>query len=599
MIKFVILFLIFTISLGFAKTSLMDLEWKKIELEKVLSERIKNLLLNESVEGISIIDVQIQLDKDSFSKVNEEKKSGIKFSGNSNFTPMVKFDLENDVIETNKNISTPEVDIDIYKYISSINVAIYIDTKVQPEKKDLVLTFLKNNFSNYSGVQINYDFKEAISSPKKPIYLDPRTQDYALYVLISILGISALIFASRILFKGFQSVASSFDRINDGMQSARMKEEEVAEGKDSTQIEMTKMSFKKYEGIKKFKELLDQNPEEAASVLKGWLNSSGTFEKTSIYMLTRHLGMEDLQKLYKFMGHRFRYRLGKFKHTPKDSDFVQADAFLQEQLSSFVLLGERLKDNGLKCHILESSDEIVRKIVENNTEAGAYLLSFLSPAHSSRVVRELKEDAFMKIMSTVIDQDMPESIAEDLKSKLSSLNEPLNRRLPLIFENIEEHLSQANPQREQAIFKMAIDYLEKDQLIEIGLKFFPVFLCAKFSAPSMYTVLLKMAPKDKINFLFIQEDGHRNSLLDHIGKPGSKARDVIEVDLHRILENQELQIELRSRSDKIWYTFAQSARKILSINPKMNKEAHEILLGWIDGHRQHDDSDSDSGAMAA
>jgi hypothetical protein len=590
--KLVFLFLITTMSVGFTKPSLMEVEWKKIELEKVLSERIRNLLLNESVDGVSGIDVRILLDKESLGKIYVEKKSGVNFSGASNFTPIVKFDLENEVVETSKDVPQPE--IDIYKFITKIDAAVYLDSKVPAKKKDVVLSFLKKNFSNYSGVQITYDFKEAISAPERPVYLDPRNQEFALYFLISILVISAIILASRILFKGFQSVASSFDRINEGMQAVKITEEE---GKEGALIEATKISFKKYEGVKKFKELLDLNLEEAASILKGWLNIDGTIEKTAIFMLTRHLGIDDLQKLYKFMGHRYRYRLGKFKFVPKDSDYVHADAFLQEQLSSFVLLGERLEDTRLKCLVLESSDQVVKKIIETNCQSGAYLLSFLSPIRSSRILRDLKDDLYMKIMSTVIEQEISETMVKDLSITLSKFNEPFNQRLPLIFENIEEHLLMASPQREEAIFKMALDHLDKDQLIEIGLKSFPVFLCHKFSLASTFSVLNKMAPSDKLSFLLIQEEAYRNSLIDLIGKPGSKAREVIEVDLQRMLQTQEVQAGVNSKSDKIWYTFAQSTRKILASNSKMNKEAHEILSAWIEAHLHA--NDSSGGSLAA
>lgn len=591
MIKLILFILTFCLGTLHAKTTLMDVEWKKIELEKVISERIRNLLMNASVEGVSSVDVQILLDKDGLAKVNSDKKTGIRFSGNSSITPIVKFDLENEIIESGKNTPAPEVDIDFYKFIKSLEVGVYIDSKTPQDKKDIVLSFLKKNFPNYSGVEITYALKDAISTPEKPVYLNPRNQDYALYVMLVILGISALIVASRILFKGFQSVASSFDRINDGMHAARMKEEEQ-KSSESVSLEKTKVSLKKYEGLKKYKELLDQKPEEASSILKGWLNAEGALEKTSIYMITRYLGIEDLQKVYKFMNHRFRYRLGNFKYNPKEADFLLADSFLQDQLSSFVLLGERLKDSRLKCLVLESSDQVIKKIVETNSEAGAYLLSLLSPAHASRIVKELKETSFMKIMSTVVEPELPQSLTGFLVDHLSRFNEPLNRRLPLIFENIEEHLQQSSPEREKAIFKMAIDYLDKDQLIEIGLKFFPVYLCHHLSSQSKFMIIIKMTPTDKLNFLVIQEENSRGSLLELIGKPGSKARDVLEVDLQRILNNQELVSEIKSKTDKIWYTFAQTTRRILITNSNVNKDAHEILSSWIDDHNQRNADDS-------
>jgi hypothetical protein len=596
MISTLLALMFLTLSPVCAKTSLVDVEWRKIELEKVLTERIKNLLFDESFKGIHSVDVQIELDKSKYKKEMKVEEGDPALNSDIpktdlTVTPIAKFDLQSEVIAFRQDKGRGEREFDIFKYFKNINVLIYFEPNLTMEKQQLVMDFMAKNFPVYSGVQIIYTPKTAISIAEPPVAPDfwsSRRQDYVLYLILSILGIMALLKASQVMYRGFTSLADSLSKAQEPSASASASYDQAKEDKEKAEEVLkssgpaaTKISFDKHEGVKKYKVLLSQSPKEAVSVLKQWLKDQSLDARSALYMVLRSLDVNELQQLFQMIPPRERMKLkSSINISYQTVDSNRGDSFIQDQISTLILYRDKIEDERLKELIADADEKKLISLISQNYLAGAYLLGMLPPFQSSKISDSIPEEVFIQLMSVPVDEDVPMEVTDYIVNYLENNKVKFNK-LPVFLENLEEFLGNASAQREETIFKLSLDFFDQEEILGMVVNYCPVFILKNLSGQALYRVVQKMGAQDKIRFLVCLEDQIRNDILNEVGEPMSRAREVYEVDLEKILINEELVTKVKNDAPRIWYTFKQAARKIIQKDEAFRRLTLEIGSRWI------------------
>jgi len=178
-------------------------------------------------------------------------------------------------------------------------------------------------------------------------------------------------------------------------------------------------------------------------------------------------------------------------------------------------------------------------------------------------------------------KDQVEALIGDLKAKLVNY-QVTKTKLPFI-QKIMDLIPLANPGRENSLFKVLAQNSETvDEIKDVATQFFPSALVPFLPENFLKSVLQTYPMMKKVELIASLEEDLRKKFVDIFAPAGSKAADVLELEMEKIETDLAVQKRIREQSDVVWKEFVEFTRKAIKTNREMAADFENMIVQWAE-----------------
>ena len=614
-----------------------SLDWQKMSLEKAISGKVKNSLSKIVKSNEYLVDVEINVNpptKPRFTPPDNnpggaggegEKKGQIKikdvkpddlpkdyivFSKLGLEAPLIddfdnfkdgkngekKDDKKQETLPPFEQLWKYNKSLDIFNNLESVKIYVQLSEKLHPTTRDnikKVLNALKFNLNEITPeleiTYINMDEKksgvELPSSLKELLALLARFSNMIGLVLAAImLGLIAFMLFNKWekMEKDKQAADAAAAQAAKAPEEEEEEDDDIATGAPGGPFDQDNTSSSV--GIERFQTFLDHSPIEAVVMVKNWINSGESKEKNALRALVQQLDNDTLGKLFKKLSSEEKETWKSFLDKQvQGADLIDTNAFISNAIVQNILVPYAIVDADVADLLMRITPEKAAEFVQENPDLGKILMNVMNAKFISRILENLDSEYVELALARGMEYKKEEvaGVLEDFKAKLSRYKES-KTKIPFI-EKIMELIPISMPSRENALFKALAQNVEEVKLVkEVALKYFPAVL-----VPALPERVLKVAlqtyPMDrKVELISSVTEDLREKFVNIFAPTGSKASDVLQLEMEKIESDLGVQRKIKDNPDQIWKEFVDFSRKVIS-NDKVNALEFENMVGqWVE-----------------
>lgn len=587
----------FSLSL-FAKEERFYLKMKiERELEQDISEKLNTLIAKK-----------LYTLKAAVSFKEEIKNKGFRIEKYES-TPLTKFDiLDESYVKSIGQSEDKETNLEL----GAIVVNVYLASVVSDANTEIIKKLITTSFASFGKLKITYNFNKFEKIAQTPPTILDRLEKHAAIIGIFIFALLFLALGIGAIYKFYKMgkltlsamdqimvkiEQSAYDSINntENQKKIEEKENEVV----GSAADLMNIKFAKFEGAKRFVQLYQKYPQRASLEIKKWFFASS---KIPLYATSLILRYMDIDTLNDFLSHFDVSQKKRLKSTLSlrvSSDlYYQADGFIVESLTRLALEPEMVEDD-LYTLIISQPKEKLISIIKEDSRVGSYLLAVLPKTLADEILAEVDVDTFNKIMSNSLDFSQ-----KDLKKQIQGIKDVFNiksivrdKEINPILEDAKKLLFKSTEDKENTIFDVLASTTSQNDFMKIAIDHFPYDLFDKIPDELIKQSLIAMDNKSRAEYLVVMDETERANYLDLLGDSTSKLRDMVELDVNKIIDKYELlenakNFELVNRRE-----FIKVVRGVMasSINQSQTKK---LLAEWVQS-KYHLNNDEDINIEAA
>jgi hypothetical protein len=490
----------------------------------------------------------------------------------------------------------------VFDEIEHWSISILLDETLGDEKKTLV-THLARKVSESVGKEAEITVEKSKLLPPPPV---EKTQDTRqlltqLSLPIGLLAGSAL-FCLAILISVLM-ISGSYKKLENRKisileaQAAREEAQAQAEKPASEtavsaepqaaaqEAAAPAVSVSQQSGLEKFRALLAQSPEKAATLVRQWLKTPAEGVPESLSALSQFLSSDEFSVLFRFLDNGDRACWKKSLSTKMDAaGLARADGFISSQIVELLLSPNH---SALEPELIKSVEELALteavELASSNPELGGLLINMLPAIQVNRLFSLLPAD----IASNVITNGLKFS-DEELKKKSSLLTTSIahlkkgarSSNIPFL-DQAPSILGEMDPDRERAFFSALAESREFSVLAASARKCFPSELAMKLPPKAVKAAMDRLGSRKRADFLFSLKPEDRSLMIEAYGKAGSKSREVIDADLQQVQLDELRKKKIEKGKAELWRDFIASTRGLLLTNEALREQSDEILQAWL------------------
>lgn len=565
----------------FAKEERFYLKMKiERELEQDISEKLNTLLAKK-----------LYTLKANVTFKEESKKTGFRIEKYKS-TPLMKFDiLDESYMKSLGQRDDKEKSLELGEII----VNVYLASSVSDSDTEIIKKLITTSFASFGKLQITYNFNKFEKIAETPPTMIDQLEEHAALFGILVFAILFLALGIGAIYKFYKMgkltlnaidqimvkiEQSAYDSINNTENQKKIEEKEnevVGSAADLMNIKLTK-----FEGAKRFVQLYQKYPQRASLEIKKWFFASS---KIPLYATSLILRYMDIDTLNDFLSHFDATEKKRLKSTlslrVSSDSYYQADGFIVESLTRLALEPGMVEDE-LYTLIISQPKESLINIVKEDSQVGSYLLALLPKTLSDEILSEVDVDTFNSIMSSSLEYSQ-----KDLKEKIQGMKDAFNiktiaqdKEINPILDDAKKLLFKSTEDKENTIFDILASTTSQDDFMKIAIDHFPYDLFDKIPEDLLKQALIAFDNKSRAQYLAVMEEDKRATYLDYLGDSTSKLRDMVELDLNKILEKYELLEEAKKFELVNHRQFIKVARGVMAsgINQGQTKK---LLAGWV------------------
>ena len=526
-------------------------------------------------------------------------------------TPLVKFDvLDDSYMKSIENANRVANDLEIGK----ISVFIYLANSVSDENTEIVKKLITTTYANFGKLKINYQFNKFEKIIERPKTLFDQMQQYSSLLGIAVFALLFLALGIGAIYKFYKMgkltlnamdqimvkiEQSAYDSINNAENQKTIQEKE----KETSEIaaDLMNIKFAKFEGTKRFLQFFAKHPEKACIEIKKWFFADSKIPQYATSLIIRSM---DIEMLNSFMVYFDEVEKKKLKGTltlKVSSDaYYLADNFIVESLTRLVL-EPGLIDDDLYTQIISQPKETLLEIINNNQQTGAYLLAVLPKTLADELLANVDTEIFNNIMGHSLDfskKDLNDQI-QGLKdafnvSKISSVKKELNP----ILNDATSLLYKSSVDKESSLFDVLTSTLNKEKFEKIAIKHFPYELFDRIPGDLVKQALIAMDSSSRSQYFAIVEEEQRDKYFNLLGDEKSKLREMVQLDVDKILNKFELLEDAKKFYETNHRVFIKVTRGVMASNMNLS-QTKKLVADWIENkYHQIDEKNQDNSQAA-
>jgi flagellar motor switch protein FliG len=335
-------------------------------------------------------------------------------------------------------------------------------------------------------------------------------------------------------------------------------------------------------GFDRLRLLVRDAPDRVASLVKQWTRNPVGAAKDALATIPQMLKTEELMQVFKHLNVEDRREWRKYLGTNVSPVLKRrVDAFLTSQIIENLLVPAPLEDAEFRDLFDQLKVTEAIEIANEDPELGAVLISVLPSVLAARVFSQLSAERASQITTTSIeltDREIQRKVSR-LKQALKAVRER-HHVLPFSSRAIEL-LKDAGPEQEAAIFNALSEAGDHSTLESAARQFFPAELISRLPVKILRDCMEALSIEKRAELILSRGHEERNWLLMALGKPGTKAREFIDLELKQ-LETDQTRVRRAERNrDFLWKQFTETCRAMIRNNPHTAELAETLLSDWI------------------
>jgi hypothetical protein len=572
--------------------TLRSLEWQKTNFETQLTSRLRDGI-SEAVQGKFIVNVAIEL-KPQLKAA--PRAPGPKIS-DANLIPLGKLNLDSPIPQQQEK--EPQQQRGFFQSIQKLSVSILLDSSIPDTRQDVIRKIVQNATDPIVGegeAEISFD-KTELSVPTAPERWSAVRWLVELKIVLSfifgalILGLFGMLWSREyrsLEMKKISVLEKQYERALPTIESASPLEleENALSSKNATLALPYGSVDSKNSGVQKFRTLARVEREKALVLLKQWLRSGSRESHAALSALSLQLDTNELVEFLPALKDEERRTWKKIvDRAASRPPTAEVDSFISAQVLGALLSANPAFDNELVKKVSDLSFEDCLEIAASDTAAGAVLATLLPSSQLAAFYNQLPAQTASEIVESAMGMtgEKANQSADALSKAIARIHaQGGGRKASAPFaDRVDDLLKNARPEQETAIFDMLAQSGDYALLRETVRQFFPAELIGSLPGKILKLCLTRYPVERQAEIIFCRTTD-REALLAALGAPGSKARDLIEVELSR-LENDEVRSKRVSRqSGETWREYVTTVRELLKNNEEARELASEVLRPWLE-----------------
>lgn len=492
------------------------------------------------------------------------------------------------------------------QYISLKDVAVRPDDKnklMEEENKKLKNELLKKPVA-----------KEQIIEERKPAQVIPdrfKNLDIMVGMIVGALVLGAT--ALYINHKG-SKVEEKLDSTNSNTSEEHVEEEIVAENEETIEeekhedtgedmIDLTlgdAITAKINQGLERFKTVMQHHKGETILLIKEWIKAGSGQEAESLKALVQVLTDQELADIFKLLTNdeRGSWKLILDGEMTKE-EVAKAFVFIGNEIIKMMMVPSLIEDYEICDLLLSLSAEDAAKYCVKYPDLGIVFTNVLSGKVISEMFKLLPVHVTVDIIekSAIFKKDeilkqMP--FLKDLLQKVKA-----SKERPPFLKRIIEILPTATIDIEKKLYSTLLVHLTVEETSQIALSVLPNEVLARLPDETFREVMNLMSQENQLIYLACLSGMERNAQLERFAAKGSKNREMLEIELSSIVDNELTMKRLNGERKKaVMQNFLKVARDYLSKNAMAKKEVMPVMRDWLGEIKTEIESSSTKNKLA-
>ncbi|MBP9682531.1 MAG: hypothetical protein KBD76_14080 [Bacteriovorax sp.] len=624
------------------QTPQMPIEWQAIKLQESIENKIVRSLNPIIGRNDYVIEVKIGFDAEKADDPSSKKvtktiqKTKIKFSvsempkDGDDFVVFNKLGLDAPIVgDEPVEMQTSEIEqaqkamiemndrFNLFKFLTTIDIKLTFDKNLSPNTKANIQKIISGLSFNTKDVipQINIQYLDLLGSKVKVI--DPnskgdsktetktplserfRNLDIMIGMILAaiILGITAFLIAkigSKV--KGEQEnkneemapiqeeVVAQEDKPLDEELPVEENTDEVLE-EDDMALDLTKtdaQTAKINEGLERFHKAMNNHYNDAVLMIKNWIKVGKGKEAEALKALVEVLTDPELKDIFKALtlDERSTWKMcldGEMNREQVAKAFI----FISHQVINMMMVPSLIDDYEVCDLLLDLSPEDAASFCMKHRKLGMIFVNVLSASTISEMFKIMPYEVVAQIIeeSSVFRKEEVLAQMPLLKEKLMEIKS--RRERPPFVKRIVDILPNARPEIERNLYGTLLKYLMIEDVRDIAVKVIPTEVVSNLP-DSLFKESISSMPLDFQVQYFVSLGDEREKYLGRFASKGSKAREMIDVEMSGVLKNDLLVRRLTGeKKARIQSEFVEAVRRYLASHPEAQKEASSATLDWL------------------
>lgn len=599
-----ILFVVFLLFFGGAQAK--GLEWQKIELERTIKSQYQEIispLLKRNEYYLQVVVKYSDPGMPNFDDLNSDafKVSDVKFDDSKgDYIAFSKVGLEVPVLgkafkENQRKLKEAyryNEAYDLFKNFQSIDVILNISDAVSNAKVDIIRNIVESyklSFSNFVPKISVKKIKMSQLEDKSKVQSTFDIFDFigkfgnAIGMIITVILLGLVAYKLLKMWMDFMENLKSLENQKDESNSQEEAKDGDSEEEESTlDQKVPEEQVDQIEGFERFEKLLELNPRQSILLAKKWIKQGDDDSRLALNAIAQQLDTDKLDILFDGLSAQERETWNSSIQGFLEGDkLIEANLIISEGVIKELVGGSAISDFELVDIVLSMNVDMVKGYIVKNKEYGSFLCNLINPSLISDLLNDLEVDEMNEIITNSLSLDMKklDSEMDKFKRDLSDFcNEakikPFNYKLLQVVSGI-------SAEKEAMLYRFIAKNTSRSEIISAASRNIPSELIYDLPTSSLKIIMQNYPMEKKVNLLSCIDEDKQQHLLNSFTVEGSNAREMIDMELEAIREN-ELQFKrVQLNKENIWSEFVSYVRVVIKNDETIGAEAVHVIEEWV------------------
>jgi|GEM_PF-1839819 len=634
--KNILFTLLLTSTSVFALTG-SSLTWQKLSLEEKIQRRYNSGISTVLKDNQYLVEVEVEVNdpgapnfgsdnKTIGPKVSDlkmEQSSGdyIAFSKVGLEVPVVEKFLDEDRTKLT-NLYRFNETYDLFKNLSDVKVTVYLSDKLHEEQVEIVKKVISSTKFTVSGIKPVIKFesipmewidpnlikkeqerlaqeeKRAREAKQEKIAAEnkePKIWKKDWYEWFSRWGNAfGLIFGSLILtlfalklFREWRAFMETYAAKNKS--ETKAEDESKDKAKDAASINGSPLTSSDMEsdvatthGFERFQQCLREHQSDAMNLIKEWINQDDQSSRLCLKAIAQLCSSQEMDIMFSSLTDGQREKWKDLISEPLDQNsLIEANKFIFQSVVTTLLVPSKIKDGELLNLIMELSIQNAIKFMETNKEHIGIMMNILGPNFVAKIIGELDQQKSEDWLNNGAQFSMS-TLNERIEGLKKSLEDFKHSTSPSPFaQRIIAMIQSSTPSKERMLFKALAQNGGVNMVTEVAKKHFPAELVLTLPSYLIKEVILSYPVSKRVEIVLAAGEKDREKIISTFAEEGSAARDMINMEIENLENNEDLLQLTMAKSEETWSLFVSEVRKKMGAKGNMTSFTEKIIKDWI------------------
>lgn len=330
--------------------------------------------------------------------------------------------------------------------------------------------------------------------------------------------------------------------------------------------------------VERFNNFYNKNKVTALSLIRKWIKLKAEGAPEALLLIAQELESNNLSQIFdELAGVERKEWKAAFSGLGAAADLGKGAAFIDEQILEEIIVPTDLVSEDTKKSLYSLNPDDCAGLITERPELGPLLFNTLASGFIVKVMPLLDEETTEKVLAGSVT-----SKPEKLKELDQELNKAINERIQKddatpFSDKISQVLPFLDLSQEDLMFKACGRQGDKKKLSGILADFLPASAIPQLPEQTLKTLLERVPQQLMLQAIAVLEEGQSSKYLNTLAPEGGKKRELFDVELANIKNNEVNLARLQKNKDSIERDFVLMIRKTIKADPGLKEEIAPIL----------------------